>query len=97
MGVERICKSCKTWNKDNDKCINCGAIISPKLITKIKEKIRKKAIKDLPPSSFDVFLEKWKNSNYFIVKVLYHIIYSIGTVFFAIAAFLTYLAAIVSA
>lgn len=97
MSVERKCKSCKTWNKDNDNCINCGALISPGLIEIIRVRKRERKRENIPPSSLDIFLEKWKNSKFFLFRVIYYILYSIISVFFAIVAFITYIVGVISA
>ncbi len=97
MSVERKCKTCNTWNKDNDNCTNCGALISPSRLREIFIKKRNKRNENLPPDKFDVFLNKWKNSNNLLLKGLYYIFYSILSVFFGIAFLIAYLVALISA
>lgn len=92
MGIERKCPSCQTWNNDEDYCINCARIISPILIEEEREKQRK-IERFTEPSKFDAFIMKWKNSKFFVFKVLYKIAYGIAAIFFGIAALLAYLAA----
>jgi hypothetical protein len=92
MGVERKCLKCGTWNKDNDYCISCGEPVSPKIIENIREEAREKR-RFKPPTKFDLFLQKWKNSRFWILRVLYQILYTISMIFFAIASFFAYLSA----
>ena len=93
MAVERKCLKCNTWNKENDYCTKCGNAISPVVIEEIREKKREEIRKNTPPSKTDVFIDKWKNSQFFLLRWLYHILYTIAFIFFAIASFFAWLAA----
>ncbi|MDX2359705.1 MAG: hypothetical protein QNK23_02785 [Crocinitomicaceae bacterium] len=93
MSVERKCLNCGTWNKDNEYCTNCKEAVSPVVIEEIREQKREERRNSIPPSKIDVFLDKWKNSRFFLLKVLYHILYSIAVIFFSIAGFFAWLAA----
>lgn len=92
MAVERKCLSCNTWNKDNDYCVSCGEVISPVIIEENREKEREKQ-RYKPPTKFEIFLDKWKNSKYFLLKAIYYVLYTIGFIFFTIASFFAWLAA----
>jgi uncharacterized membrane protein YvbJ len=93
MGVERRCMQCGTWNKDEDFCSKCGNSISPVQIEKERELKREEIRKNTPPSALDVFLDKWENSPYFVLRVLFKIVYGVSIAFMAIASFFAYLAA----
>lgn len=92
MGVERKCPNCGTWNKDEDYCVNCGTVLSPKIIEEKREKKREKR-RYRPPTKFDLFIRKWKNSRFWLLRVLYRVLYTIGVIFFAIASFFAWIAA----
>jgi methionyl-tRNA synthetase len=93
MATERKCPNCSTWNKDEDYCTNCGTVLSPQIIEELREEAREERRKNKPPTKFDLFLERWKNSKYFLLRVLYHIVYGVSVAFFAIASFFAWLAA----
>lgn len=93
MAVERRCLSCGTWNKDNDYCSSCNAPLAPEIIKEIKETERLEKIANQPPDKLDIFVEKWKNHKFFVVRLSFMICYSIWTVFMAIGGFFTWLAA----
>ncbi len=92
MATERKCPRCQTWNKDEDYCVNCGEVLSPKIIEEKREEERKKR-RYRPPTKFDKFIENWKNSRFWLLRVLYQVLYTIGVVFVAIASFFAWLAA----
>jgi len=93
MSVQRKCVKCQTWNKDEDYCTKCGELLSPRLIEEKRERVREEIRRSKPPSKLDIFIHNWKNSSNFFVKAIYYILYSIGFIFFAIAAFFAWLAA----
>ena len=93
MASERKCPSCSTWNKDEDFCTSCGLLLSPKIIEEKREEVREERRNSIPPTKFDFFLERWKNSNYLLLRVLYKIVYAISVTFIAIASFFAWLAA----
>jgi len=92
MAVERKCLKCGTWNKDNDYCVSCGEAVSPIVIENKREEEREKQ-RHREPSKFDIFIQKWKNSRYLILRIIYKILYTISFIFFAIASFFAWLAA----
>lgn len=93
MSVQRKCSECQTWNNDVDFCSNCGTIVSSVLIEEQREISRENRRKNAAPSGLELFIEKWANSKYFLLRLLYKIVYSIVFIFFAIASFFAYLAA----
>ncbi len=93
MATERKCPSCNTWNKNEDYCTNCGAVLSPKLIEKKREEVREERRNNIPPTKFDIFLQRWENSKYLALRILYKIVYAISVGFFAVASFFAWLAA----
>lgn len=93
MATERKCPSCSTWNKDEDYCTSCSLLLSPKIIEEKREEVREERRNSIPPTKFDLFLERWKNSNYLLLRVLYKIVYAISVTFIAIASFFAWLAA----
>ncbi len=93
MAVERKCTKCGTWNRDEDFCVQCGNSISPRQIELERELKREEIRKNTPPTSLDRFIERWKNSPYFLLRVLYQIVYGVSVAFVAIASFFAYLAA----
>lgn len=93
MGVERKCPKCQTWNQDNDLCSQCGELLSPELIEIKREEIREEIRQNTPLPPLDIFLAKWKNSRFWILRILYKILRTIAVIFLAIASFFAYLAA----
>jgi hypothetical protein len=93
MSTERLCPSCKTWNLDQDYCTECKAILSPQLIEEKREEAREHRRLITPPPALDVFLAKWKNHKFWILRILYKIIRTIAVIFLAIASLFAYLAA----
>lgn len=93
MAVERKCLVCQTWNKDNDYCVSCGNLLSPKIIEEKREQEREERRNSIPPTPLDLFIEQWKNSRFWLWRVLYQVLYGVAIIFFAIASFFAYLAA----
>lgn len=93
MGVERKCPKCSTWNQDEDNCRNCGELLSPELIEIKREEVREEIRKSTPLPPLDIFLEKWKNSRFWLLRVLYKVLRTIAVIFLGIASFFAYLAA----
>jgi hypothetical protein len=92
MATERKCPNCQQWNKDEDYCSNCGTVLSPKIIEEQREIEREKK-RYRPPTRFDRFIASWKNSRFWLLRILYKIVYTIGVIFIAIASFFAWLAA----
>lgn len=92
MAVERKCLNCGKWNGDEDHCISCGALLSPELIEEKREEERVQR-RYRPPDRFDHFIHAWKHSRFFALKGLYYVLYTIGFIFFSVAAFFAWLAA----
>lgn len=93
MGVERKCPKCGTWNQENDSCVKCGELLSPELIESKREEIREEIRQTTPPPALDIFLAKWKNSRFWLLRILYKVLRTIAVIFLAIASFFAYLAA----
>ncbi len=93
MATERKCPSCNTWNKTEDYCTNCGTLLSPQIIEEKREEARKERRAGIPPTKLDIFLKRWKNSNYLLLRVLYKVLYAISVSFIAVASFFAWLAA----
>lgn len=93
MAIERKCSSCKQWNKDEDYCAHCGALLSPEILEKQREQLREERRKSIPPSKLDLFLERWENSRFLALRIIYKILYYTSVAFIAIASFFAWLAA----
>ena len=93
MATERKCPSCSTWNKEEDYCTNCGTLISPIIIEQKREEMREERRKSIPPTKFDIFIDRWENSRYLLLRILYKVVYTITIGFLAIASFFAWLAA----
>lgn len=93
MATERKCPSCNFWNKDEDYCESCGTLLSPKIIEEKREEVREEQRISKPPTKLDIFLSRWKNSKYVLLRIIYKVLYAIGVGFFAIASFFAWLAA----
>ena len=93
MATERKCPSCNIWNNNEDYCKSCGALLSPKIIEEKREEVREERRKSIPPTKFDLFIDRWENSKYVLLRILYKIVYAISIGFIAIASFFAWLAA----
>jgi len=91
--VERKCTSCGTWNKGEDYCSNCNGALSPKALDKVYVAKKRQEEAERPKSKTDIFIEKAKNSESFMVKTLYYFFYSVFLIFGAIGGFLAWLVA----
>lgn len=89
--VEIKCRSCNTWNKDVDYCVNCNAVISMEEEAKIEAEIEAEKIRNIPKSKFDVFVEKWKNHPNILLKAVFYVFYSVYFIFTGIGAVLAWL------
>lgn len=92
MATERKCPKCKTWNKDEDYCLQCNTLLSPQIIEQEREIEREKR-RYRAPNAFDRFILRWKNSKYLLLRVLYKVLHTIGVIFFAVASFFAWIAA----
>lgn len=93
MAVERKCPNCLAWNTDVDYCVSCNTLISPIKIEEERERIREERRQNAPLSKTDIFIEKWKNSRYFLVRLTYKVLYTISVIFIGIASFFAWMAA----
>jgi hypothetical protein len=93
MATERKCPTCNTWNTDEDYCTNCGTLLSPQIIEEKREEEREERRKNKPPTKFDIFLDRWANSKYLGLRILYKIVYGVSVAFFTVASFFAWLAA----
>lgn len=93
MGVQRKCHKCATWNNAETHCVQCNELIDPILIEEEREKVREEIRNSIPPTKLDVFIDRWKNSKYLVLRITYKVLYSIAVVFAAIATFFAWLAA----
>ena len=91
--VERKCKHCKTWNKDEDHCTNCGMPLSPKAIA------RKEAAEKEPegPSLPEQILIRAREARYVISKLFFYTIYGIAMVIISLGAMIAWFIAWVAA
>lgn len=93
MSTERKCPSCGTWNLDQDYCTECKTVLSPEIIEEKREEDREHRRLTTPPSSMDIFLDKWKNNRFWVLRILYKIVYTVFVIFVGIASLFAYLAA----
>lgn len=93
MPIERKCTNCSTWNAENDFCSKCGTVISPLLIEEERERKREELRENVLPSKIDLFIHRWKNSRFILLRWIYYFLYTIGFIFFAIGGFVAWLAA----
>ncbi len=93
MSTERKCPSCGKWNLDQDYCTACKTLLSPIIIEEKREAEREHRRLTTPPSSMDIFLDKWKNHRFWVLRILYKIVYTVSVIFVGIASLFAYLAA----
>ncbi len=85
--MERKCKSCGTWNTDNDFCSQCNKAISPVELEKIEVQKRQSFSDKLEKSMLDKSFAKFKNSSNPFVRELYKILYGFWVIYMAIISF----------
>lgn len=93
MATECKCPKCETWNKDLDYCSNCGHLISSKIIEENREVAREERRNSIPATKLEIFIKNWKESKYFLLRLIYKILYTIAFIFITIASLFAYLAA----
>lgn len=93
--MERKCPHCGTWNKEVERCSNCGELIDPEKI-KIVEQTAKEKRKLLlrKPNKLDAFFEKFSNSKNPLVQIIYYLLYSVWLIFAVIVGFILYVVAL---
>ncbi len=91
--IERKCLQCQTWNEAEDYCKNCGEALSPKALDKKREERLAAEEAAREPTKLEIYQERAKNSKYLLVRIAYHIVYSIFLFIGAIGAFLAWLTA----
>jgi ribosomal protein L32 len=91
MSVERKCPSCNHWNREEDFCTVCGTILSPEIIEEKREEEREIRRKNVPKTSFEVFIENWENSRFLLFRIIYKILYTIWAIVMGIAFLFAYL------
>ena len=91
--IERKCKQCGHWNKDEDFCQSCGAALSPKAIDREKQATKKPQGPSLP----EQLLNKAREANYVILKLFYYSVYGITLAVISIGAFIAWFIAWVAA
>lgn len=92
MAIKRKCPECDTWNDGAaDYCITCNELISPTIIEEIRKKKREDIERQKPKDKIDIFLEKWKTSRFFLVRMVYYIVYSIVAIVGGISLFFAYI------
>lgn len=89
--MERKCKSCGTWNNDEDHCTNCGALISPIKIEEERRTTYEKQQQLRPPNKVDLWLEKISKSKNPLVLFFYYIFYSIWFLLMGLVTIVIYL------
>lgn len=95
--IQRKCRHCGTWNKDEEYCTNCGNLLNPeKIRRKENAEKEKKRLLLRKPNQLDTWLENFSNSKNPLVKVLYHILNTVWIIFAAIGGFIIYIVAMVS-
>jgi len=89
--IQRKCPKCKTWNKAEEQCTNCGQLLNPEKLRE-EEKVEREKQKVLlrKPSELERWFEKVENSENILVRAIYQIVYSIWMVFAAIIGFILY-------
>lgn len=55
--------------------------------------MREERRNSIPPTKAEIFLDKWKNSRFLLLRVIYKILYTITVIFIAIASFFAWMAA----
>ena len=93
MGVERKCPKCGTWKGSNDNCNNCNQLLNPTVIRKIENIEQKRIFSSKPPDNIDIFLKKFKNSRFFLIRGLYYVLFSVWLVFGVAVSFVLYMVA----
>lgn len=92
--IERKCLNCGTWNKDQDRCVNCDHPISQVEIDRVTAREKRKQELEKPKDAFQLFTEKLKTHRYLAIRIIYQIGYSVAVIFGAIGAFFAWMIAL---
>lgn len=88
--IERKCTHCGTWNGNVDVCENCNNPVSIKEIERI-EQIEKAAIAaQQPKERIEIWIEKYKNHPFFLVRWIFLVLNAIFMVFMGIGSLIAY-------
>lgn len=79
--VKRKCPKCGTWNGSENNCTSCGEILNYNIIRKKEDEKRVKEFSTKPPDGIENFLNKFKNSKFFLIRWVYYILYSVWFIF----------------
>ncbi len=95
------CPNCKTVNIDADYCSNCGEIInvSKKRVIERKtlEEKRAQLRRDKKQNTAPSWISQWRNDQNPIKKIAGNAIYFVYIITLSVAAFIAYIAGLISA
>jgi methionyl-tRNA synthetase len=95
--IQRKCRNCGTWNDEEDYCKSCQSSLSPLALEKEKDALRKQEEETRTPSNFELWLGRIENHKFFLVRLFYKILRSIGIIFTFFGVFFAWLAALANA
>jgi ribosomal protein L37E len=79
------CPKCKTWNDDKDYCTHCGHLLNFQILRAQEAEQKRQAEANRPKDKWDIFIDKIKNSDRWIDKIIYYVIQSVWFLIIAIA------------
>ncbi len=97
MNFEGIikCTNCGTVNNKTDHCINCGALINPKLKRQESIKRRKKEQenkqRNQAKTQIEMFFERQLKSKNIFIRLFFKFLYGVWITVIAIGAFIAWL------
>jgi len=91
MAIERKCPACSYWNNEEDYCVSCGTVLSPAIIVAQREERLEQERLNAPKPFIDRFLESWEHSRFLLIRISFHIFYTIWAIVMSIAFFFAYI------
>ncbi|MDX1350054.1 MAG: PspC domain-containing protein [Putridiphycobacter sp.] len=88
--IQRRCTNCGTWNGDVDHCENCNNPISIKEIERIEHIKKEEIAAQQPKEKLEIFIDKYKQHPFFMVRLIFFILNSIFMVFMGIGSLIAY-------
>lgn len=71
------CPKCKTWNENSDYCSNCNELLNATLKREKEIEAEKEAYRNRPKDAVDLYLERLKDSEKPLDKVIHFFLQSI--------------------
>lgn len=90
---QQKCPTCKTWNENATRCVNCNtALVAEELNKEYRKKIEAEDAAKEDSKTFKYF-QSLKTSKYLFVRLVYQGLFAVWSVYMFIVAIFTWLIA----